>query len=125
MSQGILRTQHSPACWGLTPQLTWQSWASGAEPWMHLAKSSHCMAGTGCLEQLEMQPALLVCTEPQGEGILKHSRLSVSLCPTAANEAKTRGSKQKSVYCKRLRRIRRDFQPPGEKNRGVKNDPSL
>lgn len=46
--------------------------------------------------------------------------------PTAAaNNAKTPGSKQKSVYCKRLRRIRRDFQPPGEKNRGVKNDPSL
>lgn len=40
MSQGILRTQHSPACWGLTPQLMWQSWASAAEPWMHLAKSS-------------------------------------------------------------------------------------
>lgn len=40
MSQGILRAQHSPACWGLTPQLMWQIWASGAEPWMHLAKSS-------------------------------------------------------------------------------------
>lgn len=37
-----------------------------------------------------MQPALLGCTEPLGGGILKHSRLSVSLCPTAAaNEAKT------------------------------------
>lgn len=79
------------------------------------------------MEQLERQPALLGCIKPLGGGILNHSRLSVCLCPiAAANEAKTpRGSKQKSVYCKRLRRIRRDFQPPGEKNRGVKNDPSL
>lgn len=37
------------------------------------------MAGTGCLDKLEKQPALLGCTEPLGEGILKHSRLRAAL----------------------------------------------
>lgn len=51
---------------------------------------------------------------------------SASSHPTAAaNEAKTLGSKQ-SVYCKQLQHVQRDLQLPGEeKNRGVKNDPSL
>lgn len=31
------------------------------------------------MEKLEMQPALLGCTEPLGEGLLKHSRLRAAL----------------------------------------------
>lgn len=71
---------------------------------MHLAKSSwQSLHGwIGVLVQPEMQPALLGGTEPLGEGILKHSRLCFPASHRCCKPSKDTGSKQKSVYCKRL-----------------------